>query len=153
MRFIAFCLITSSAFASNALAAEKSFPGIQKLMTHEEYQASGLAKLNEEERRALDRWLLRYTVQDAPELVRVNEETREAKAELRIESRIQQPFSGWDGKTLFKLANGQLWRQRLPGRYSHQSDDTRVVIDKNIMGFYRMTMEAGGKTIGVSRVE
>ena len=36
-----------------------------------------------------------------------------------FEATIQGRFSGWSGKTVFPLDNGQVWRQRHGGRYRH----------------------------------
>jgi hypothetical protein len=35
---------------------------------------------------------------------------------VEVESRIDGTFHGWDGKTLFLLANGQIWQQ---ARYNY----------------------------------
>ena len=128
------------------------FPGIQKLMSEEEYQAAGLDKLSADERAALNRWLVNYTAAEAPAMLRTNPEVIAAEESIRIESHIKQPFDGWSGETLFYLENGQVWRQRLPGRYMHRGEDTAVVIDKNFFGFYQMTVTSTDKTVGVSRV-
>ena len=59
-----------------AASAEQGseFPGIQKLMSEEEYQAAGLDKLSADERAALNRWLVNYTAAEAPALLRTNPE-------------------------------------------------------------------------------
>jgi len=70
-----------------------------------------------------------------------------------FESRLQEPFTGWSGKTLFQLENGQVWRQRLPGRYVHREGDLpRVKIARNLLGYYEMELVDYGRKIGVSRV-
>jgi len=132
--------------------ASGGFPGIEKLMSSEEFSASGLAKLSESEREALNRWLVAYTAAEAPAMLRSNPEVIAAEEAIRIEAQIKPPFSGWSGETLFYLDNGQVWRQRLPGRYMHNGDDTAVVIDKNFLGFYKMTVTYTDKTVGVTRV-
>lgn len=147
-------LFLTVACSMPALAAgpEGEFPGVEKLMSSEEYRAAGLDKLSDVERAALNRWLVTYTAAEAPTLLRSNPEVIAADESIRIEANIKPPFEGWSGETLFYLDNGQVWRQRLPGRYLHRGDDTAVVIDKNFLGFYRMTVTATDKTVGVSRV-
>jgi hypothetical protein len=134
------------------LAEGSAFPGIQQLMSEQEFRAAGLHRLSDEERAALNRWLVNYTVQEAPELLRSNEEVRAAEDAIRIEASIKPPFSGWSGDTLFHLDNGQVWQQRLRGRYFYNGEDTAVVIEKNLLGFYKMTLQNSGKSIGVTRV-
>ncbi|MEJ2131375.1 MAG: hypothetical protein P8Y95_07095, partial [Gammaproteobacteria bacterium] len=53
----------------------------------------------------------------AEQLRETQEEPDEAES---ITSHIVGEFSGWDGKTEFRLANGQIWRQRHPARYYHR---------------------------------
>ena len=45
-------------------------PDIRKLMTPEEFDASGLEKLSPQEIEALNRWIVRYTAHEAPEVRR-----------------------------------------------------------------------------------
>ncbi|MDO8860220.1 hypothetical protein Q6D67_00785 [Haliea sp. E1-2-M8] len=153
MRFpvLASALLCAVFTTAPALAAE-DFPGVEKLMSAEQFEAAGLHKLTPAEREALDRWLLSYTAEEAPEMLRSNPEVRAAEESIRIEARINPPFEGWSGDTLFYLDNGQVWRQRLRGRYFHRGDDTAVVIEKNLLGFYKMTVTASGKSIGVTRL-
>ncbi len=130
---------------------KQGFPGIQKLMTAEEYRAAGLDKLSPEEKKALDQWLIRYTGGEAEVLQETSEEVREAKREFAIESRITGDFTGWSGETYFKLENGQLWQQRLSGRYKYTGPaNPEVRIDRNWLGFYRMTLVETGRSIGVT---
>lgn len=130
----------------------KDFPGIEKLMPREDFQRAGLDKLTPEELRALDAWLLRYTAGEAYVVQTTSEEVRAAAPAFRIEARIVGPFTGWSGQTLFQLDNGQVWRQRIKGRYMYKDDDTRVVITRNLLGYYNMTLVATGRGVGVEPV-
>jgi len=137
-------------FAVHAGADDKSFPGIEKLMSPEEYSAAGLDQLSTGELEALNAWLLRYTAGES-EILRVkNEEVREAQKDFELVSRISGDFSGWDGETVFQLENGQVWRQRLRGRYFYSgSPQPEVRITRNYLGFYKLTVVETGKSIGV----
>ena len=150
-------------------AVGETFPGVEKTMSAEEFAAAGLAKLSAEERAALNAWIARYTgeetasevaeqvaVQVAAKVAEVRRlgvaaEPREVTAE-RIVASIVPPFSGWSGRTQFTLDNGQVWRQRIDGRYRHSGDDTRVVIQRNFFGFHVMTLSGSGRAVGVERV-
>lgn len=133
--------------------AEETFPGIEKLMTAEQFEAAGLHKLTPAEREALDRWLIGYTAVDAPVMLATNEEVQEVEQEHEIHASIEPPFKGWSGDTVFRLDNGQVWRQRLQGRMHYAGDDTRVVIKKNFLGFYKMTHLDSGRSVGVKLVQ
>ncbi len=131
----------------------ESFPGVESLMEAEEYKAAGLDKLTPEERDALNQWLIKYTAFEARVILRTNKEVKEVEKQFEMTARIKQPFAGWSGKTLFYLDNGEIWQQRLSGRYSYTQDDTTVLIDKNFMGFHVMTLIATGQSIGVKRIK
>ncbi len=136
----------------SAETQREKFPGVRALMNPEQFEASGLDKLSTGELRALDDWLLLYTAGEAQQLVHTNEEVKEAEKKSEIAARIKQPFEGWSGTTIFPMVDGQVWRQRLSGRYRYTGGDTDVIIRKNFIGFYVMELTATGKKIGVSRV-
>ena len=135
-----------------ALAQDSSrFPGIESLMNADEFNDAGLGKLSEGEIRALNAWLVRYTAGDAEVLQQSNTEVREAQKDHEIKTRISGNFTGWSGETIFRFENGQVWRQRLDGKYRYQGPaNPEVIIVKNWFGFYRMTVVETGKSIGVT---
>lgn len=134
-------------------AADDEFPGVKSLMSDAEFEASGLDKLDAEELEALDAWLIRYTVGEAPVLQESNEEVKEADKNYEVVARLGDGFTGWDGKTTFRLDNGQVWSQRLEGRYVYRGPaNPEVRISRNWLGFYRMTLVDAKRSIGVSRV-
>ncbi len=130
-------------------------PDVRTLLTPEQFHAAGLDKLTEQEIDALNRWLLSYTVKDAPEVRRtdavVKAEVKKVEAE-GTKTRIVGPFRGWDGDTVFTLENGQVWKQRLPGRWFFHADSPEVELRKNLLGFWEMRVVAGNRAIGVTRV-
>lgn len=136
-------------------AQEREFPGVQKLMTEEEFRDAGLEQLDADELEALNAWLIRYTAGESA-VIRSDKtivEVQEAKKEFEIVSRITGDFDGWSGKTTFRLENGQTWRQRQSGRYSYSGPpNPEVRITKNLFGFYEMTLVETGKTVGVKTV-
>ncbi len=69
-------------------ADDKEFPGVKRLMSDEDFKATGLDKLSTEEIEALDAWLLRYTAGDAAVLQKSNKEVREATEDYEFVSRI-----------------------------------------------------------------
>ena len=70
-----------------------------------------------------------------------------------FEAMIQGRFSGWSGKTVFPLDNGQVWRQRHGGRYRHTDDDLRVRIYKNLLGMWQMKVLSTGRTVPVRQID
>ena len=136
-------------FASISLAS-RDFPGIEKLMTEEEQSISGVNSLSEEQLQALNQWLIRYTANDAPTLQIENSEVKQV-AKQGITTRILGEFSGWTGKTVFALENGQTWQQRRRGRWKTSLVNPEVVLSRNFTGAYELSV-VGGKTTGVKRI-
>jgi hypothetical protein len=150
-RLFALSLIAWSSLAT--AEREGSFPGIEALMTPEEYRAAGMDKLSEAEREALNRFLIRYTAEDSEVMRNTDEEVIEAVEVQEILSAVKPPFKGWSGETVFQLENGQVWQQRRRGNYRHTGDDTRVRITRNFLGFHRLEVLSTGKAVQVKRLK
>ena len=138
-----------------ALAQAAEFPGVEKTMSPQEYDAAGLQKLTPEERGRLDEFIRRFVTssnQVAAEKAvdRAVKERKVMPPEI-IQSRIVGPFTGFNGSTVFTLENGQRWRQSQPdSRYFPKVESPPVIIAKDTIG-YRMYV-AGGGDVRVSRI-
>jgi hypothetical protein len=138
-----------------AWAQTAEFPGVEKAMSPQEYDAAGLQKLTPDERTRLDEFIRRFVAssnQVAAEKAvdRAVKERKVTPPEI-IQSRIVGPFTGYTGSTVFTLENGQRWAQSQPGSaYFPKVDSPPVIIVKGKIG-YRMYI-AGGGDIRVSRV-
>jgi hypothetical protein len=133
---------------ANAQTASAAVPGIEELMTAAEFRASGLSKLTPTELTALNTWLSRF----ARAVTQVsNNAPAAAETPSVIESRIDGEFQGWEGETIFKLQNGQIWQQSTYAyKYSYKYSP-KVVIYRSAAG-YRMQVEGVDGTIGVRRL-
>ena len=69
-----------------------------------------------------------------------------------FEAEIVGPFSGWSGKTVFTLSNGQVWRQRSGSNYRHTAKGQAVAVKKNFLGLWTLTVLSSGRTVGVYRI-
>jgi hypothetical protein len=131
--------------------AEERFPGIKKLMTKQEIQATGVERLTATEVKALDDWLVRYTAKKAPGLKVSNEEVRRVFLE-DVETTIVGPFIGWRGDTLFRLANGEVWQQRYGRTFKSNLMDPKVVLRRSWAGTFELYIVEEDRAIGVKRV-
>ncbi len=137
-----------------AIAAEAP-PDVRALMTADEFNAAGLERLSPAELEALNRWLLRYTAQQASELGQHSELVKEEVRKVEVEgvrTRIEGEFFGWDGDTVFRLENGQVWKQRLPGRWSYRASSPEVELSKNFLGYWMLRVLEADRSVGVTRV-
>jgi hypothetical protein len=148
---IACLLLLTLASVPTANAADNAFPGIEKLMTEQEFSDAGLGQLNPAQRAALNQWLIRYTAGEA-EFVAETEEVKEVAKDPVVTGRLNDEFNGWSGKTLFYLENGQVWKQRLSGRYHYNGASPEVEFTKNLLGYWSMTVLETGMSVGVKRV-
>lgn len=76
----------------------------------------------------------------------------EQSAPTLIEARIVGEFRGWDGNTAFRLDNGQIWKQRVGGKYrSRARTNPEVIVEKGRFGYYLKLVETG-RSVGVKRI-
>ena len=69
-----------------------------------------------------------------------------------IESRIEGDFEGWDGNTIFKLDNGQIWQQASYAYTYHYAFRPNVLIYKS-GNVYKMGVEGVTGKISVQRIK
>jgi hypothetical protein len=129
---------------------------VRAIMTPEEFKAAGLERLSPAELEALNRWLLRYTARETSELRQhnevISEEIRKVEEE-GVRTRIVGEFTGWDGNTIFRLENGQVWRQRLPGSFRYRASAPEVELSKNFMGYWMLRVVEADRSVGVTRID
>ena len=152
----AFLLVLGLGFRLEAAQPENpEFPGVQKAMTPANYEAAGLQKLDSAERAKLDEFIRGYVAKSnekvATEAVDKAVQQHKVQAPEVIESRIVGPFTGYNGRTIFTLENGQRWAQsQRDSAYYPKVDSPPVLIMKAGLG-YRMYI-AGGGAIRVTKV-
>ena len=132
--------------------------GIEDVMTAQELRDTGVSGLTVPQRKALSGWLNRYT--ERVITLAVNQGAKEAAPTRRsarsdcvpaVENTIAGDFKGWDGETIFKLDNGQIWQQAeydYSYSYSYRPD---VTIYETSAGC-RMKVEDENETILVRRI-
>jgi hypothetical protein len=131
------------------------FPGVEKAMTPADYEAAGLQKLDPAERAKLDEFIRNYVATSnqkvATEAVDKAVKENKVQAPEVIQSRIVGPFTGYNGRTIFTLENGQRWAQsQRDSAYFPKIDSPPVLIIKSGLG-YRIYI-AGGGAIRVTKV-
>jgi hypothetical protein len=147
-------LACSSLLAPGAIA--ETAPDVRTLMTAEEFKEAGLERLSPSELEALNRWLGHYSVRQASELRPhsefVKEEVRKVEQE-GIRTRIAGEFNGWDGHTVFRLENGQVWQQRQPDKWHYSATSPEVELSRNFMGFWMLRVLDADRSVGVTRID
>src|SRR3954470_12297209 len=132
-----------------------AFPGVEKAMTREQYEAAGLSKVDPAERAKLDEFFRNYVAVSNEKVATsaVDKAVKENKVSAPeiINSRIVGPFTGYNGRTVFTLENGQRWAQsQRDSAYYPKMESPGVIIVKKGFG-YRMYI-AGATDIRVTLV-
>jgi hypothetical protein len=78
---------------------------------------------------------------------------RGSGAAQQVQSRYDGEFTGWSGNTLFRLENGQVWKQAQSGRVSARATRPQITIKRGTLGGYRMNVEGLNESIRVERVK
>ena len=143
---------------------EQLIKNIQQTITPEEFDASGLNKLSNDELRTLQDWLRGYrkTAEAKAEAqadkkvegkvqeeVAKKEKTRTQRSFFeseKIYSRVEGNFKGLTGRTIIKLEDGTVWKQAdqddiFPARIT---DRPPVAISHNFFGYKMIVVGAGG---------
>jgi hypothetical protein len=139
-----------------AIAAE--FSTLEERMSKGEFHSAGLDKLSPDELKALNDWLRTHnTTTTVTQFVTPTGQPvyypEDSKREV-IESRIDGGFSGWYGKNVFKLENGQEWTQAESGQFTNgRYDHPKVKIKPALMGSWLMYVEPCGCSVRVTRTK
>lgn len=163
MSRIAFTALLLSMTTLSCVAAEQ-FSSLEERMSGDEFHAAGLDKLSAQELANLNEWIRNHTsVSDVDESAMREQIRREVQTEQQQMHKEAEPqqftatvpghFTGWTGRTEFKLSNGQVWRQNSGGSYRVSMDDPTVVIYPAAFGSWRLRLEKTGPSIGVVRVK
>jgi hypothetical protein len=129
---------------------------LEDQMSADDFRRAGLHKLDANELDALNDWLDGRQAAATAAATATLPTTRTDRFEKPepIESTLTGDFDGWDGATVFRLANGQLWKQRIDGSYRYDgSAPVEVRIEKNFFGFYKLTVKSTGRSVGVTRIQ
>lgn len=87
------------------------------------------------------------------EAIKEKKEKQEKKSEPKeITTSIAGDFRGWNGNTVFRLENGQVWRQTDKTKFSVRVKNPKVEIEKGFLGTFFLSIEGYGARCKVKRV-
>lgn len=129
-------------------------PSLAVLIRPETYTSSGLRKLSGDELATLDGWFSGFLNDYALNLTQayIGAGLLSFSSDEPIVSKIDGDSHGWDGETVFKLDNGQLWKQSAFGYSYHTSYRPTVVIFRN-GGKYQMKVDDVDELLVVTRLK
>jgi len=68
-----------------------------------------------------------------------------------IETEIDGEFNGWEGETIIKLMNGQIWQQKEYHYEYHYAYMPKVLVYRSGGGF-KMKVDGTSQAVGVERL-
>ena len=153
--------------ATFPLCAADGFSSLEEQMNGKEYTAAGLDKLTPTELEALNNWIRGHSIAtlDKPKAGSYAATTdssgdnrglqnKEEMDRTRIESRLIGTFTGWDGKTIFKLENGMIWEQDDKDKYYATAvENPKVTIKPGMFGTWRIKVDGYNTECRVERVQ
>lgn len=126
---------------------------VLSLMSAQQLTAAGLNKLTPAELRALSEWVRAHSMHVA-ELARtaaLNPEPAPSSNPGMMETRMAGDFTGWDGRSVFHFANGQVWQQVSFGTVYQFARSPRVTLVATGSG-WRMQVDGVPQSIQVRRI-
>lgn len=137
--------------------AAQEFSSLEERMSASQFRAAGLDKLSDEELAELNRWLRGEIGQRVAAMPPPREEQigfRASDVTGVVTSRIDGEFTGWTGRTEFRLQNGQVWQQiDSDQRFTGISlDSPQVRIEPGLFGSWQLSVDGYNSTVRVKRL-
>jgi hypothetical protein len=149
------CLIALAAALGVAYGAfGQSTPiTLDRVVPVERQRQLGFDKLSPEQRAGVVQ-----LIQEVYQLGRQDAQKAAATAQAQasstpsvIETQIDGDFEGWEGETIVKLMNGQIWQQTEYHYHYHYAFMPKVLIYRSGVG-YKMKVDGIERAVGVERL-
>ena len=120
---------------------------LKEMMSSQEFKAAGLHKLTESEHKALMDWIYKFT----NKAIQSARHTPVGGCNPAIESTIDGEFEGWEGETIVKLMNRQIWQQ-IDYIYEYNYNYLPEVLIYSSGGGCKMMVEGVDEAVRVKRL-
>jgi hypothetical protein len=141
-------VVASASYAQNAPIK------LDRLVPTDRQKQLGFDKLSPEQRAGVVQLLQEvYQLgrQDGQKTSAAPQSKLAAPAASVIETQIDGDFEGWEGETIVKLMNGQIWQQTEYHYHYHYAFMPKVLIYRS-GGGYKMKVDGIDKAVGVERL-
>lgn len=134
------CLFACTAFAQDAIQLEK-------MLSKDEQAQLGISTMPLEKRAAIRGALIRMYQQG----YQAAQGAYRLSGGSATETQVEGDFNGWEGETIVKLLNGQIWQQT-EYHYEYKYAYMPKVLVYSAGGAYKMKVDGLSKAIGVQRL-
>ena len=141
-------MVASASYAQNAPVT------LDRLVPADRQKQLGFDKLSPEQRAGVVQLLQEFYQlgrQDGQTTSAAPQSKPAAPAASVIETQIDGDFEGWEGETIVKLMNGQIWQQTEYYYHDHYAFMPKVLIYRR-GGGYKMKVDGIDKAVGVERL-
>ncbi len=143
-------------FATTLAGAQTTPPTLEERMSQAEFRDAGLDKLSPEELARLNAWLgahggatTKYVTASGAPVFYPDSVERTA-----VEAHLVGTFTGWRGHSVFKLDNGQEWKQAESGTFTTGAmQQPKVKVKPMLLGSWLMYVEGCGCNVRVDRIK
>ncbi|MBM4103020.1 MAG: hypothetical protein FJ263_03075 [Planctomycetes bacterium] len=137
-------------------ASFKDIP-LDRLMPLDQQRLIGIQKLTAVEQERLRVYLINLYLQGIKQGKQSQSASSSSTATPRatastIESQIDGEFEGWEGETIVKLTNGQIWQQTEYHYHYHYAYMPKVLIYYSGAG-YKMKVDGIDRAVGVTQIK
>ena len=156
MRHFPSVLTLAFVLFATVAAAQTQPATLEERMSQTDFRAAGLDHLSPEQLKYLNEWLRTHGAGPQQAMSANGQPVfyPDTSARDTIESHIAGLFTGWRGHTIFKLDNGQEWKQAESGAYdAGKFQDPVVRIKPMLLGSWLMYVEGCGCSVRVQRVK
>jgi len=117
--------------------------------------STGIIKLSKQEQMALINWLDSTKKEIVKQEKKKNMGFRKEESEREnIHSSIIGEFNGWQGRNIFKLENGQVWKQsEKTSFYIPKRNNPKVTLKPKSMGSWMLYVDGFGHGVKVKRIK
>jgi hypothetical protein len=143
----AFSILLMMAAIPPGSLAQEPVP-LESILSRAEQQALGITTMRPEQRETLRQALVRQYLSGYRT---AQSRSGSTSAVTTVESQVDGEFNGWEGETIVKLLNGQIWQQteyHYEYRYAYMP---KVLVYPSGSG-YKMKIE-GAAAVGVQRLK
>lgn len=143
-----------------AAHAQTGASSLEERMSQSEFTQAGLDQLSSEQLKFLNDWLAAKHVTAPATAAAGPIRKRDGSVEFypdegdrqEVRSRIDGEFTGWNGRTRFKLQNGQIWQQAESGSRESGMNSPEVTIKPALLGSWLMHVRGCNCSVRVKRV-
>lgn len=139
-----------AAIASAVPSAAQDAPALEQLLTKDEQAKLGTSSMSPEKRDAMRGVLIRMFRQGY-RAAQGADRPAGATGTGVVETQVDGEFNGWEGETVVKLMNGQIWQQTEYHYEYHYAYMPKVLVYPS-GGGYKMKVDGTSQAIGVQRL-